>query len=112
MDKVVWVVNQSYRHDYSGAGKFGRMEELTHGTVDVFSGQALGRSLETKLSRVTEEDFLLICGHTILNIAIVLELFKRLKSVNLLVYGAKYKDYRVVKWTNPFSPYSRNSKNL
>lgn len=99
---VVWIMNQSYQHDYSKAKKFGELREVTRGPVNIFNPEKIVPFLNGKLSKVKQEDYLLICGHTLLNFFAINEVLQRYNYAKLLVYGAKYKDYRVVKISREF----------
>lgn len=92
----VWVINQSYQYDYSKAKEFGDLTTLTKGKVNIFSPENLVPLLRTRMKAMKNEDFLLVCGHSVLTFFVIHEALRKMEEVKLLVYGAKYQDYAVV----------------
>ena len=81
----VYITNRGC-HDFSGATQFGDLIDLTVGKYNLLSLGRMHREMEPLLRESTPEDYILVCGPTVMNMvvaAIMSELHSRL---NLLIY--------------------------
>jgi len=82
---TVYVVNKS-SHDFSAAERFGRLEFLSEGSRDRYAVNNIYRDFYEILSRSKPEDYILICGLTIMN-CIACSIFATLHGrLNLLLF--------------------------
>lgn len=94
--KIVWVTNDSGRHDFSSATKFGTLVPLTVGKVNVFSMDKVWSEIRAKLDPVRRDDYLLVAGHAVLAGVAINEVLSRFDVVRLLLFGANDGQYKVI----------------
>lgn len=81
----IYVVNKGC-HDFSSASEIGTLIYLTEGKYNLLSIGAIYRQMQPILSSSDEEDYILVCGPTVMNI-VATSLFISLHSrLNLLIY--------------------------
>jgi len=82
---TVYVVNKS-SHDFSAAERFGRLEFLSEGSRDRYAVNNIYRDFYETLSKSKPEDYILICGLTIMN-CIACSIFTAMHNrLNLLLF--------------------------
>ncbi len=92
---IVYVVNKG-NHIYESASKFGEIKYLTEGKQNIFALNDLCDRINTVLSEITTQDYLLISGHILPNVIAINSIIKKLGSVKLLVWFAYKNMYRFV----------------
>jgi hypothetical protein len=90
---VVWVVNAG-GHKYDAASEYGDMKNLTVGNANVFSTDRVVQNMVEKLHDSCSEDWLLLSGSIVLNIAACVELIRKHGRVNLLMFDLRTQDYK------------------
>ena len=90
--KKVFVANYNGQ-DMSPAERFGQLVYLTEGSTNIFNTNKLISEIKDKLDVVREDDFLLVSGHSIVNIIASSLILFQYGLVNVLIYDAKTQDY-------------------
>ena len=85
--RKVFVINQS-SHDYSVAEQFGELVFMTKGSVNRFNVSEIFRLLDPFLSQSSENDYLLVGGHSVLCSVACSMFVAKHKRLNLLIYKA------------------------
>jgi len=95
MESKVYVLNHS-GHDLGKAKRYGTLEVLTSGKVNIFSTDRLLHELTQKLKDFNwEEDYVLLSGNNILSFMVARILCALGKPINILVFNFKTSDYVV-----------------
>jgi hypothetical protein len=82
---TVYVVNKS-AHDFSAAEEFGQLKFLSSGSRDRYAVNSIHRDFYEILSKSKPEDYILICGLTVMN-CIACAIFAALHGkLNLLIF--------------------------
>jgi len=93
--KRVFIIGPG-QHIYDAADKFGQRINVLDSRVNPFDTDALvGLVVEELFKKytITVDDFIVFGGNAILNAVTVGVLVKKFGKVNVLVYGAKHRDY-------------------
>lgn len=91
----IYVTNYA-GHDISKAFEYADSKiqvNITEGNVDVFNIDRLIYVIKQKLRDSKSNDFLLLCGATIINCIVFSQWLKKHKIVHLLLYQAREKTY-------------------
>lgn len=92
-ETIVWIVNQA-GHDYSSSEKYGRNLALSIGNVDPFRVDRRSYDICNAIGIYTKkDDFLLLSGAPILNGLAFAAWLRMHKTVNLLQWHAKRREY-------------------
>ena len=84
-DMTIYIINKS-SHDYAKAKEFGDLVYLSEGPINRFDTNHIHRIFWEKLQYSNGEDYLLICGLTIMN-CVACGIMGSLHSrLNLLLY--------------------------
>src|SRR4030042_6842217 len=82
---TVYVVNKS-AHDFSAAKEFGELKYLSQGSRDRYAVNSIHRDFQDILAKSNPEDYLLLCGLTVMN-CIACSIFSALHGkLNLLIF--------------------------
>jgi hypothetical protein len=91
----VWVVNLR-KHDYSAARKFGAITPVFEGSVYIANTQDVVDEARRRLaSEATADDYVLMSGHTFLNLIVGHWYLKKFGKVKVLTYNQN-KGYSVI----------------
>lgn len=90
----VYVPTTSF-HDLSKAERFGSLVYLTDGRVDPFKLNELYTQCVMRMLDSHSEDYILMCGHTVLNVVATLAFSHRHSRVQVLMWSAQRQDYEV-----------------
>ena len=91
--KTVWIVNAG-SHSYHKAEKFGRLNVLTEGRVNVFGVDNLCKSLTGRLGEGgVKGDFVLVSGYSVPNAIVIHWFLKKFGFCKLLVWEANHSRY-------------------
>ena len=83
---TIWVPNKN-QNDYSAAERFGNLVYLTDGPISRFAVNQLYKTVEDKMMKSGEEDFILISSLAIIcSLASVIQAAK-FRRVNYLLYS-------------------------
>jgi|SRR3972149_8312371 len=94
--KRVWVVNERF-HQYSSAERYGELQPLTQGKVNIFRIDNLVVALTGKLDKLaSKDDYILVSGYALINALAVHYFLTRFGFARTLVWGANEQDYTVV----------------
>lgn len=96
----VYIVNAG-GHDVSPAKKFGELVFITDGRATTkFNTSHMVRLLTPVVERMSDKDFILVCGMTVANMIFAALASKRLGVINLLIYsdseGGRYVHRRIL----------------
>lgn len=80
-------------HDYSPAEKYGPLTRIGDKRNNPFDTDALAYLAKQELLYATKDDALLPGGNAVLNCIAAAEWYRRQGCLNILVYGAKQRDY-------------------
>ncbi len=83
----VYLVND-HAHDFSPARKYGQFVNITSGRVNVLKTHELFLEIVKKIEGSSPDDYLLICGHHMLNILCALAWLMKHGVVRILVYDS------------------------
>lgn len=89
---TIYIVN-SAGHNFSEAERFGQVEVLTEGKVNIFSTERIKGELEEGLRNVGKDDYLLLSGNVVLNVLAALIMKEKTGVINMLIYDAARKTY-------------------
>lgn len=81
----IYITNRGC-HDFTAAEAFGTLIDLTKGKYNLLSLGRMHREMEPLLRGSTPDDYLLVCGPTIMNMVAAIILFNLHKRLNLLIY--------------------------
>ena len=90
--KKVFVANFN-NQDVSPAERFGQLVYLTEGSTNIFNTNKLVVEIKSKLEEIRDTDFLLVSGHSIVNIIASSIILFKYGILNVLIYDAKTQDY-------------------
>ncbi len=81
----IYIVNKGC-HDFSAAEKFGTLITLTEGKYNLLAIGKMYRDMEDILSKSSHDDYIILCGPTVMNV-IATSIFTKLHGkLNLLIY--------------------------
>lgn len=91
---TVYITNYA-GHDFSAAEKYGKLEYVTKGNINIYRVDRDLYNLSENLKKFNEEkDYLLLSGTILVSaMAISVLLTRGVKKLNVLVYDAKGLDY-------------------
>lgn len=94
----VFVTNYA-GHDLSASEKYGEVISLTRGYISFGSLDRVNYTIAEKLTQynVTEDDYLLLSGISIICIMAAMIWYNKFKKVKLLVWDPPTKDYRLME---------------
>jgi hypothetical protein len=96
--KPIVLISQKRNHDFSKAEEFGDLFFLfDHLPVNIFKQDEVKQKISSELDRLgfDKGDFLLLTGSMLLNVLLVLEVFRRVRKVRFLVYRPDIAEYKV-----------------
>lgn len=92
----VWVVNLR-KHDYSAARKFGAITPVFEGSVYIHNTQDVVDEARRHLaSEANEDDYVLMSGHTFLNMIVGHWYLKKFGKIKVLIYSQAKSGYSVI----------------
>lgn len=100
----VFIVNESYKHNYDNARAFGIPVRVTVGNVQVFDTRVIW-DIRTAMENFCPQDYILLSGHALLCFYVLAEAFRRASEIKILVWGAKTNNYEVLTLTRKFWEY-------
>jgi hypothetical protein len=91
---TVYIVNQA-GHDFSTAAKFGKLESITEGNINIARPDRDLFNIGQKVKEIKEDDLILLSGNILINVMVISALLtiNKFKTINLLIYDAKLKQY-------------------
>ncbi|MCS7232006.1 MAG: hypothetical protein RMJ67_07720 [Elusimicrobiota bacterium] len=90
---TVWIVNKR-NHNYKDAEKFGKLEVLTAGKMNIFRANDLVKDVINKLANKTSpNDLIVLSGYIIANSIVIHYFLKKYGKANLLVWDANNNKY-------------------
>jgi len=94
---TVWIVNAG-AHNYDKAEKFGELNVLTEGRVNVFGVDNLKQELVEKLREGNAEknDYVLVSGYSVPNTIVSHYFLKKFGFVKFLLWEANHRRYMAV----------------
>lgn len=90
--RTVYIANRAF-HDYTPAGQFGKLEEITIGNVDLRSTDRLMAKVQHALRDAKEDDILLLGGAPIIGALAQGYLQRMFGKVNLLYFDMGRREY-------------------
>lgn len=91
---TVYIVSDS-GHDYSTASKFGTVQFLFNGKINVFASDKLVKDIKEKLKNSTPDDCLLPSGNSMATCVAFAVLLDKHSIVNLMIWSFRNKLYEV-----------------
>ena len=92
----VYIVNKSY-HDYKEAANYGNLIFLSEGKMSRYELNNMLRCFENELQTSSSEDYIVLCGLSVMNVAAcVLFAIRHLKLNLLLFKNGRYVEQNVV----------------
>lgn len=88
----VWVVNKN-KWDYSPAEEFGEVRAIFEGRVQIRNPDSVTESVVATLKEATKEDFVVMSGHTFLNMVVGHYFLKRFKQIKVLIWEDSKRKY-------------------
>ncbi len=90
--KTVFIPNYK-NYDVSDAEHFGKLVNITEGTVDISNLANLASNIVSKLKQAKEDDYLMIIGAPLVNAIAFTYLMGAFGRVNLLLFDARTRRY-------------------
>jgi len=96
MPRKVFVVSKS-AHDFSAAEDFGDLVFLSEGPMDRYAANNMHRQFEAEMRNSGPEDYVLLCGLSVMNV-VATTIFVHLHGrLNLLLFKkGRYKEINLV----------------
>ena len=101
LNSRVFIVNDSYKHDYTDSRPFGRPVRVTVGNAPIFDARIVWDIREV-MEDFTVNDYVLLSGHALLCFYVMSEALRRVSEAKILVWGAKESTYKVLTITRKF----------
>lgn len=89
---VVWLTNEG-GHDYTDAQRYGRLMQLTAGSINIFSPDRLMVLISERLRVADAEDYVVISGAPMLNALVLAMWLRRFPHIKCLLWSQKYGRY-------------------
>ncbi len=83
--KRVYIVNKS-SHDFSAAQRFGDLVALSEGSMNRTGTNNIHRNFSEKLGDSTKDDYILLCGLTVMNVIATGIMVAKHGKLNLLMF--------------------------
>lgn len=93
----VWVIHDKGAYIFDKAERYGEVVSLVEGTINVFNKEALLAVLLPELSKVGENDYLLLVGHAVPCHYAIDYVIKKHGFARCLIYAAGSGNYRVLR---------------
>ena len=95
-DNKVFLVNKGFHQTYSKADRFGEIDTLTEGRVNIFSIDTVVKHMTDKLKDAKEHDYILVSGYAILNGIAMHYFLKNFGKAKLLIWEGNNDRYTVL----------------
>lgn len=89
---TVWIPNKA-GHDFSLAERYGNLQSITEGNINLVQVDRLLYTIAGKLSSAESHDLLILSGHVVLCLLSACILLTKFGFVNLLIFNAKTGGY-------------------
>lgn len=83
--KKVFVINDS-GHDFSQAKKYGELVIVTSGTINKYQPTYMFREFSSFIESSDKDDYILVCGPTVMNIVFAGMFASKHGRINLLLW--------------------------
>jgi len=94
--KKVYIVNKS-SHDFSAAQRHGDLIALSEGSMNRYGTNSIHRNFSEKMEDSTKDDYILLCGLTVMNVIAASIFVAKHGKLNLLMFrGGDYIERNIV----------------